>query len=114
MTTDSIISKVWSSCHTLRDDGVATATTGAAHLPQPPQAQGDLARAEKSRRPPAEIHACRADRARQNQPRPLWLKDDSLADLDNLPEPEVHAEEIIENVEAGLNNFRAVVASLSK
>jgi type I restriction enzyme M protein len=42
----------------------------------------------------------------------LWLKDDSLADLDNLPEPADLAEEIIENLEAGLTSFRAVAASL--
>jgi hypothetical protein len=33
-------------------------------------------------------------------------------DLDNLLEPEVLAEEIIQNMEAGLNNFREVLASL--
>jgi hypothetical protein len=37
----------------------------------------------------------------------------SLADLDNLPEPEVLAEEIIDNIEAGLNSFREVAASLT-
>jgi len=42
----------------------------------------------------------------------FWLKDKSLADLDNLPEPEILAEEIIENIEAGLSSFRSVVASL--
>ncbi|MBQ0720236.1 MAG: SAM-dependent DNA methyltransferase [Gammaproteobacteria bacterium] len=42
----------------------------------------------------------------------FWLKDKSLADLDNLPEPEVLAEEIIENMEAGLNSFRAVLSAL--
>jgi len=44
----------------------------------------------------------------------FWLKDDSLTDLDNLPEPEILAEEIIENIEAGLGNFRAVVTALPK
>jgi type I restriction enzyme M protein len=43
----------------------------------------------------------------------FWLKDKSLTDLDNLPEPDELAEEIIENLEAGLNSFRAVVRSLS-
>lgn len=42
----------------------------------------------------------------------FWLKDDSLADLDNLPEPADLAEEIIDNIEAGLNSFRAVAAVL--
>lgn len=41
-----------------------------------------------------------------------WLKDKSLADLDNLPDPDELALEIIENLEAGLENFRVVVAGL--
>ena len=42
----------------------------------------------------------------------FWLKDKSLTDLDNLPEPDELAEEIIENLEAGLESFRAVLAEL--
>jgi type I restriction enzyme M protein len=41
-----------------------------------------------------------------------WIKDKSLADLDNLPDPDELAEEIIENIEAGLESFRAVLNSL--
>ena len=41
----------------------------------------------------------------------FWLKDKSLTDLDNLPEPDVLAEEIIENLESGLASFRQVLAS---
>lgn len=44
----------------------------------------------------------------------FWLKDRSLADLDNLPDPKDLAEEIVENIEAGLNNFRTVLAALGK
>ena len=42
-----------------------------------------------------------------------WLKDKSLADLDNLPDPDVLALEIVENLEAGLESFRAIIASLN-
>jgi type I restriction enzyme M protein len=42
----------------------------------------------------------------------FWLKDRSLADLDNLPDPKDLAEEIVENVEAGLDNFRTVLRAL--
>ena len=42
----------------------------------------------------------------------FWLKDKSLADLDNLPEPDELALEIIDNLEAGLNSFREVAAAL--
>lgn len=40
------------------------------------------------------------------------MKDKSLADLDNLPEPDELALEIIENLEAGLNSFRGIAAAL--
>ena len=42
-----------------------------------------------------------------------WLKDKSLADLDNLPDPDVLAEDIIENLEAGLESFREIMATLN-
>ncbi|MEO8150655.1 MAG: class I SAM-dependent DNA methyltransferase [Bacteroidia bacterium] len=42
-----------------------------------------------------------------------WLKDSSLADLDNLPDPDILAMEIIENLEAGLLNFKTIVAALN-
>jgi len=42
----------------------------------------------------------------------FWLKDKSLADLDNLPEPDDIAEEIIDNVEAGLACFREIAGAL--
>lgn len=44
----------------------------------------------------------------------FWLKDKSLSDLDNLPEPDELALEIIDNLEVGLNSFRDVAAALSK
>ena len=43
-----------------------------------------------------------------------WLKDDSFIDLDNLPEPEILAQEIIDSLESALNSFREVVKSLSR
>lgn len=43
----------------------------------------------------------------------FWLKDEALTDLDNLPEPADLADEIIENIEAGLLSFRNVAASLA-
>ena len=42
-----------------------------------------------------------------------WLKDKSLADLDNLPDPETIAEDIIENLEAGLESFREIMIKLN-
>lgn len=41
-----------------------------------------------------------------------WIKDSSLIDLDNLPDPDDLADEIVENLEAGLENFRTIQATL--
>ena len=42
----------------------------------------------------------------------FWLKDDSLGDLDNLPDPDLLALDIVENLEAALGSFRQIVARL--
>ena len=44
----------------------------------------------------------------------FWLKDDCLADQDGLPEPTDLAEEVIENIESGVENLRNVVAALAR
>ena len=38
----------------------------------------------------------------------FWLKDASTTDLENLPEPDVLADEIMENLRAALASFEAV------
>jgi type I restriction enzyme M protein len=42
------------------------------------------------------------------------LKDESLADSDNLPPPEVIAQEIVEDLEAALEQFRLIAADLGR
>ena len=42
----------------------------------------------------------------------FWLKDDSLEDIDSLPEPDVIAADIVENLEAALEQFRSVADEL--
>ena len=43
----------------------------------------------------------------------FWLKDDSLEDTDNLPDPEILAAEIVENLKAALEQFRSVAGELA-
>ena len=43
----------------------------------------------------------------------FWIRDESLADLDNLPDPDVLAEEIIENLEAGVESFKQIMESIN-
>jgi restriction endonuclease S subunit len=42
----------------------------------------------------------------------FWIKDKSLADLDNLPDPDILANDIIENLETAMESFREIVAEL--
>lgn len=42
----------------------------------------------------------------------FWVKDKSLADLDNLPDPDVLATEIIENLETAMDSFREILSAL--
>ena len=42
----------------------------------------------------------------------FWLRDESLSDSDNLPAPEVIAQEIVEDLEAALEQFREIAGDL--
>jgi type I restriction enzyme M protein len=42
----------------------------------------------------------------------FWIKDKALADLDNLPEPDVLADDIIENLQSALESFQELQAQL--
>ena len=42
-----------------------------------------------------------------------WLKDKSLTDLDNLPDPDVLANDIIENLEAGIESFKEIMLTIN-
>jgi type I restriction enzyme M protein len=43
----------------------------------------------------------------------FWIKDQRLTDLDNLPDPDVLALEIIENLESGLESFREIMDTIN-
>ena len=42
----------------------------------------------------------------------FWLRDDTLADSDNLPPPDVIAQEIVDDLEAALEQFRLIAGDL--
>ena len=44
----------------------------------------------------------------------FWLKDESLEESDNLPEPGVIAAEIVEDLEAALEQFREIAEDLGE
>jgi type I restriction enzyme M protein len=43
----------------------------------------------------------------------FWLRDESLEDTENLPAPEIIAAEIVEDLQAALDEFSAIASSLS-
>ena len=43
----------------------------------------------------------------------FWLKDESLSESDNLPPPDVIAQEIVEDLEAALEQFRLIAGDLA-
>jgi len=44
----------------------------------------------------------------------FWLKDESLSESENLPPPDVIAQEIVEDLEAALEQFREIAADVSE
>lgn len=42
-----------------------------------------------------------------------WLKDDNLIDLENLPEPDMLIDEIMENIQSALDSFKTIKDSLN-
>ena len=44
----------------------------------------------------------------------FWIKDKSLADLDNLPDPETLAADIIENLQSAMDSFNELMDALKK
>ena len=44
----------------------------------------------------------------------FWIKDKSLADLDSLPDPDVLAGDIIENLQSAMDSFNELMATLNR
>ncbi len=44
----------------------------------------------------------------------FWLRDESLEDSANLPDPEVIAREIVEDLQAALEQFAAIAEDLGQ
>jgi type I restriction enzyme M protein len=44
----------------------------------------------------------------------FWLKDESLEDSENLPDPDIIAAEIVENLEVALDRFSSIYQELER
>lgn len=109
MSSSAIVQKLWNDCNVLRDDGMS---------------YGDyveqltllfLKMADKRTRPPHSHSDMTNLLARDKAILDLfWLKDESLEASENLPEPGVIAQEIVEDLEAALEQFRLIANDLGE
>jgi hypothetical protein len=44
----------------------------------------------------------------------FWIKDKSLADLDNLPDPDILSADIIENLQSAMDSFNELMTTIEK
>lgn len=84
--TQQIVNKAWNFAHVLRDDGLSYMAYPFAHD-------------EIGTRDKVNLDI-------------FWLKDSSLEESDDLPEPDVLAREIAVDLEAALEQFSAIVEGL--
>ncbi len=85
------------------------ATWKSAPSPQPSPARGEGAGNEGRWRSYNYDELVSRDKASLDI---FWLKDESLEASDNLPDPDVIAQEIVEDLEAALEQFREIVGDL--
>jgi len=123
MNSATIVQKLWNYCNVLRDDGMSYGDyveqltyllflKMADERSRPPYKQPSLipepyAWPALLKREGDELIA--RDKASLDI---FWLRDDALADSDNLPPPEVIAQEIVDDLEAALEQFRLIAADL--
>jgi type I restriction enzyme M protein len=103
----SIVSKVWNYAHVLKNAGVGYGD----YVEQITYHPGAFAKRKETERFKKFTYAEIVARDKANLDI-LWLKDDSLEDSENLPAPALLAAEIVESLEAALEEFRAVEEAL--
>src|SRR6476661_4054776 len=114
--TQQVVSKAWNFAHVLRDDGLSY----MAYVEQITFLLF-LKMADEQTRPPYnrkplvpkgyDWPSLLAQRDKLNL-NLFWLKDESLEDSDSLPEPDVLAEEIAEDLQTALELFSTIAKGL--
>jgi len=94
----ALVNKVWNYAHVLRDDGISY---GDYEQPVGSERFRGFSCDEPIARDKADLDI-------------LWLEDESLEDADSLPARSVLAAEIIESLEAALEQFRSVAEVLER
>jgi len=119
----AIVQKLWNYCNVLRDAGLSFRTNQQFTLKTNPLRRFDLddfvacynPENRFERKPSDRFHSFEYDDLLKRDKVNLdifWLKDDSLEDSANLPEPDIIATEIAEDLEAALEQFSQIANDL--
>jgi type I restriction enzyme M protein len=118
MNSATIVQKLWNYCNVLRDDGMSYGDYVdleefvACYNPANRHQRKSTWSAEN---PDGRWRAYDYDELIARDKASLdifWLRDDALADSDNLPPPDVIAQEIVDDLEAALEQFRLIAGDL--
>lgn len=123
MNASTLVQKLWNCCNVLRDDGMSYGDyveqltyllflKMADERTKPPYNQESLVPAKYAwlallGKSGEEL--AKRDKASLDI---FWLRDEALADSDNLPAPEIIAQEIVDDLEAALEQFRLIASDL--
>ena len=123
--SSNLVSKVWNYCNLLRDDGVSYGLRTNQHftLKTNTLARADLDDFVRAYNPDNRHQRTESERFRSFTYEDLvkrdkanldifWLRDDSLGDSNDLPDPAILATEIVEDLQAALDQFAQIAADL--
>jgi hypothetical protein len=98
--TQHIVNKAWSFAHVLRDDGLSYMGY-TEQIPFLLFLKRSFAYDELLKRDKLNLDI-------------FWLRDRSLEDSENLPEPDVLAQEIADELQTALEQFASIAAELKR
>jgi type I restriction enzyme M protein len=114
--SNTVVKKLWSHCQVLRDDGLSNGNylEQLTYLMIPKAHQAWQPTWDEQKNPEGRWRAYGYDEIASRDKASLdifWLRDESLEDSANLPEPSVIAAEIAEDLEAALGQIRGILNS---
>ena len=111
--SQQIVQKLWNYCNVLRDDGLSY--DEFVECFQPANRHERKATWTPKRSPDGRWRSFEYDELIKRDKVNLdifWLRDESLEDSDNLPPPDEIAAEIVEDLQAALDQFAEITADL--
>ena len=107
MANSAIVQKLWNYCNVLRDDGMSYGD----YVEQLTYLLFLKMIDERTKLPYSYEELISRDKASLDI---FWLRDESLEESDKLPEPGVLAQEILDDLEGALEQFREIVEDLGE